>query len=208
MSNDTPRPRGRPGIAGETRERLVQAALEVFLERGYADTRVQDITKAAGYTTGALYAHFGGRMEVLAEAIMGEGSRLVDSVTTVVENAPLGEGGAAQRLADAIVEDPREFDPLMLEAFALAARDAAARDMLGPAIDQVRARLADLVDNGIELEVFDATTDRGAMTTVLTTLVLGSILVRALGIGDADRDDLAAILYRVSGKRLDGSGAD
>ncbi|MCB1028277.1 MAG: helix-turn-helix transcriptional regulator, partial [Microthrixaceae bacterium] len=58
MTDTAPRPRGRPGTSADTRDRLVAAAVEVFLERGYADTRVQDITEAAGFTTGALYAHF------------------------------------------------------------------------------------------------------------------------------------------------------
>lgn len=39
-------------------EALVDAAMHVFHDRGYAATRVEDIAAAAGYTSGAFYQHF------------------------------------------------------------------------------------------------------------------------------------------------------
>jgi AcrR family transcriptional regulator len=53
----------------DTRERLVRAAAEVFREKGYTGTRVVDIARRAGFTSGALYAHFDNRAELLAEAL-------------------------------------------------------------------------------------------------------------------------------------------
>ena len=44
--------------AAQTRERLLQAAADVFAERGYDGTRVADIAAAAGVSNGAMYAHF------------------------------------------------------------------------------------------------------------------------------------------------------
>jgi hypothetical protein len=41
--------------AADTRERLLQAAAEVFAARGYDGTRVADIAAAAGVSNGALY---------------------------------------------------------------------------------------------------------------------------------------------------------
>jgi AcrR family transcriptional regulator len=41
-----------------TRERILEAAEQLFLERGYRATSVQDIAAAAGFTTGALYSSF------------------------------------------------------------------------------------------------------------------------------------------------------
>ena len=51
MTDSAPRPRGRPGTSADTRARLIAAAIEVFPGRGYAHTRVQGITHAAGFTT-------------------------------------------------------------------------------------------------------------------------------------------------------------
>ena len=44
--------------AAETRERLLNAAADVFAQRGYDGTRVADIAAAAGVSNAALYAHF------------------------------------------------------------------------------------------------------------------------------------------------------
>src|SRR2546427_11992467 len=40
------------------REALLEAALEVFAERGYRDSSVDEIAERAGYSKGAVYWHF------------------------------------------------------------------------------------------------------------------------------------------------------
>jgi len=48
-----------------TREKLLDAALKVFSEKGYATTTLDDIAKEAGVTRGAIYWHFkGGKVDV------------------------------------------------------------------------------------------------------------------------------------------------
>ena len=42
----------------ETREMIVQAASRVFSEKGYHKAQIADIVKAAGISTGSIYAHF------------------------------------------------------------------------------------------------------------------------------------------------------
>ena len=52
-----------------TRERLVAAAIEVFVAQGYDGARVQDIARTAGLTTGAIYANYRGKADLLFDAI-------------------------------------------------------------------------------------------------------------------------------------------
>ncbi len=47
------------GRKAESRRRLIEAARQLFIERGYHDTRPQDISKAAGVGHGTFYLHFG-----------------------------------------------------------------------------------------------------------------------------------------------------
>ena len=51
----------------ETRARLVDAAAEVFSERGYDGAGVQEIARRAGLTTGAIYGRFTGKAELLRD---------------------------------------------------------------------------------------------------------------------------------------------
>ena len=48
-----------------TRDRLERAALELFLEQGFAETTVPEITARAGLTTRTFFRHFADKREVL-----------------------------------------------------------------------------------------------------------------------------------------------
>ena len=54
-----------------TREHLLDAALVVFCQRGYGETRLEDIASFAGVTRGAVYHHFGGKPEIYS-ALLNE----------------------------------------------------------------------------------------------------------------------------------------
>ena len=50
--------------AQQTRETLIDAAEQVFAERGVSRTSLQEIAKAAGMTRGAIYWHFKDKAEL------------------------------------------------------------------------------------------------------------------------------------------------
>jgi TetR/AcrR family transcriptional repressor of nem operon len=54
-----------PPTPPSTRERIVFAAMQLFWEKGYASTSVQDILKASGANSGSLYHFFPGKQDVL-----------------------------------------------------------------------------------------------------------------------------------------------
>ncbi|MFI7665715.1 TetR/AcrR family transcriptional regulator [Nocardia sp. NPDC049526] len=54
----------RAAQAGETRQRLLDAAVRLFAERGYDEVAVADIAEAAGVAHGLLYHHFGNKREI------------------------------------------------------------------------------------------------------------------------------------------------
>jgi AcrR family transcriptional regulator len=58
-------------MADSTRDRILNEALRLFAERGYAGTSIASIEKAAGLSphSGALYTHFGSKHEVMAAAV-------------------------------------------------------------------------------------------------------------------------------------------
>lgn len=68
-----PRPRAadEPGDrrAERTRSALVTAARHLFAERGYAATKIADVTGAAGVALGTFYVHFRSKRELLAHLV-------------------------------------------------------------------------------------------------------------------------------------------
>ncbi|MCG5219897.1 TetR/AcrR family transcriptional regulator [Streptosporangium sp. KLBMP 9127] len=74
-----------------TRERIVDEALRLFADRGYAATSVAEIEAAAGLSPGAggLYRHFKSKYEVLAAAVNEHAARtrtqIAETLTEVTE---------------------------------------------------------------------------------------------------------------------------
>jgi AcrR family transcriptional regulator len=68
--NSPPRDATRPPRAsGQTRERLVRAALELFATRGYHETTTPLLASRAGVAEGTIYRHFPSKEDLLNEIV-------------------------------------------------------------------------------------------------------------------------------------------
>ena len=52
-------------MAGDTKERILETALELFAHSGYLGTSMSDIANRLGITKGALYKHYTSKQEIL-----------------------------------------------------------------------------------------------------------------------------------------------
>jgi TetR/AcrR family fatty acid metabolism transcriptional regulator len=79
----TPTPASRPRRAGgtrrsaRTRQRILEAATEVFARRGFHGARVADIAETAGIAYGLVYHHFRNKEEILAAIFSDRWSQYV-----------------------------------------------------------------------------------------------------------------------------------
>src|SRR5438876_1639465 len=82
-----------------TRERLLDAAMELFAQRGFASTSVGAIEQAAGLAprSGALYQYFAGKDELLVAAVERKLETL-DDLGPALELLPLGDLRSELRL--------------------------------------------------------------------------------------------------------------
>lgn len=74
-ASGAPRPSARREA---TRQRVLDAAREVFAERGVIGGTVEDICERAGFTRGAFYSNFADKDDVLQALIAREHARLVE----------------------------------------------------------------------------------------------------------------------------------
>ncbi|MGA9141431.1 MAG: TetR/AcrR family transcriptional regulator [Methanocella sp.] len=64
VARKTGRPAKVPGEKG-TKEKIFDAAVDLFAERGYDGVSVRDIAREVGLTEGAVYRHYSGKDEIL-----------------------------------------------------------------------------------------------------------------------------------------------
>lgn len=56
-------------MAGETKKRILETALEMFAQSGYLGTSMSDIANKLGITKGALYKHYTSKQEILCSIV-------------------------------------------------------------------------------------------------------------------------------------------
>src|SRR6185437_12779951 len=60
---------GRAARAAERREAIIAAAMDEFIGRGFAATRLDDVAKRAGVAKGTIYLHFKDKEALFEELI-------------------------------------------------------------------------------------------------------------------------------------------
>lgn len=65
----------------EKKERILLAAQNLFMEKGYFDMTTVDIAKAAGLSTGTVYAYFKDKKDILLECLSTNGDNYVNQIT-------------------------------------------------------------------------------------------------------------------------------
>jgi len=92
------------------RGRLEQAALELYVERGYEQTTVAEIAERAGLTERTFFRHFADKREVLFAGAGALQELLVTAVAGAPDAvAPLEAVAAALEAAGALLQERREY---------------------------------------------------------------------------------------------------
>jgi len=83
--------------ARDRQQRILEAAADVFAQRGYGDAVVEEIAASAGTSKGGLYFHFPGKEALLMALLDHTSSLLMGRVRTAMENqeAPVDKAAAA-----------------------------------------------------------------------------------------------------------------
>lgn len=126
----------RQARAAETRQRIVDAARELFISNGYRSTSLRDIAAAASVSHPGLLGHFASKDDLLAEVVAGfedDNEKAFDLIAAASESGELIFADVARRNART---------PGYLELFAALTGEASAPDH--PAHERMRERYARL----------------------------------------------------------------
>lgn len=106
-----PKRRGRPrkSEAQDTKAALLQAAVTLFAENGYAGTSIRAIARAVGMSESVLYAHYGSKQEIFDAATEVLGPKGVIAAMADVD-AEIGDGDPARYLREVCEHTIRMWD--------------------------------------------------------------------------------------------------
>ncbi len=180
-------------VEPSTRARLIDAATDVFATHGYEGTRLQDVARAAGLTTGAVYSNFRNKGELLFEAIGTRSATEIDDLLRAVQGATLP--AALRDIGRRIVE--RDARALLLDAIVAARRDPDLAEHLRERAEGREAWLAGVARDAQSEEALDAAVDPDALARLCTTIALGSLVIRALDLPMIDPDAWGDIVDRL-----------
>lgn len=180
--------------------RLLDAAVEVFGERGYEAARIHEVARRCGLTTGAVYSRWPTKLDLflaVVEYVMPQ--RMVFMVgstdmSTQEKFATLG--------ANLLSRSGQELRDVMLEAFVTARRDESLAAMVAESLEIEANYLGKLVDEGKESGYIDPSLSTEAIVLFCQALGLGTHLADSVewdGRQAPAPDDWNNLILRVIG---------
>lgn len=84
--------------AGGMRQRIYEAAIELFAEKGFHGTSVRDLAQVVGVEAASLYHHFPSKQDLLRTMF----DHFMDNILVMIRAAGAGPGSPAERLAEVV----------------------------------------------------------------------------------------------------------
>lgn len=182
MQSTTPPPqraRTRERQREDTRQRIYDAAMEIFRRDGFEAARVDDVAKAAGVSHGTFYFHFATKDEVLIQCLRASEERVVAAIAQVPADAGLV---AALDATCAKIASEWEGDPAIFRDVGL----VALRYLFKGEVAQITAVLGATptptagpksLTSAALVNRFQAAGERGEVTRLLPAQVLSDLFL-------------------------------
>lgn len=133
-----------------TRSALVDSAVELFTEKGYASTSLDEIARRARVTKGALYHHFGGKQAIFEAAFDKVDSRVIGRLEEITRGPEPPWERALRALREFIISclDPAYQRLVIHEAPAVMGWERWREAEEHASFGLVRANLRNLIEAG------------------------------------------------------------
>ncbi|WP_061229671.1 TetR/AcrR family transcriptional regulator [Dietzia cinnamea] len=176
----------------ETRQRLLDAALEVFAERGFGNSSVEQVCGRAGFTRGAFYSNFTSLEELFLAMWEQRSTQILADVGALLDTGePLPVSSLDDVVAHvlAVVPVDDQWFRVNAEFTAHALRNPSLKRVLVARERAILATLMPLLD-GLLSQIGLEVTDRAALGPSLTAAHDGTLVQCLI------EDDVSAALDR------------
>lgn len=170
---------------------MIDAAFEEFSSKGYEAATVAGIAARAGVTTGALYAHFRGKLDLLLETVGI--APLEEMMRSIADFASLPSNDVARLLSEGLASAPYQRTLLLLDVMVVARRDPVLAQELRGGFERYLGDMKRATDAGVALRLIDPAIGSDDLTRVMALLNLGMLVFAALGEPAPPRQALARV---------------
>jgi AcrR family transcriptional regulator len=165
-------------------ERLLHAAMKLFVKKGYKGSSVAEITKEAGLTRGALYCHFETKEHLAREIIKLFEEKYLNSMMNYVEKEGKGALDKFQKMMRFNVWFAGEHPDLCLFMTVISAEMVGSRNRLEPYLKSVYQKwsefITDILKDGRRAGEFKREIDPQMMAWVIIGVHDGVLLQKEM----------------------------
>lgn len=192
---------GRSARREATRQRVLDAAQEVFAERGVIGGTVEDICEHAGFTRGAFYSNFTDKDDILDALVEREHTRLLEHLDAslalvdreVAEATTLEAalGSIVDRILRSIPVD-RQLSLIQTELEIHAIRRPELSGRFVETNDRFRERIGAFIDEAMQRHGRELLVSQADITDTVVAIAERSVRRALLDGGDADTEAMAS----------------
>ncbi|MXZ68393.1 MAG: TetR/AcrR family transcriptional regulator [Acidimicrobiia bacterium] len=184
QASSRPRPQSRKSKADRLTRLLLQAAAEEFIARGYEAARVSNIARRVGVTSGAVYARWPNKTDVIVAALEYMFEQILPDEE--LENLGGTEGSPAAMLA-MLGTNLLHFDPnkeVVVQVFGSARNNEAIRTSLVAYLNKEAEQLGRYVEQAKNDGLFDPEISTAAVTLLCQSIGIGAHLLLSAGLDE------------------------
>jgi AcrR family transcriptional regulator len=132
----------------QTRQRLLDAAQEVFTKKGFGAASVEDVAADAGYSRGAFYSNFASKAELLLAVLKRDHDEILQRMSSIFEDGESTRADMEARVLQYYSECYQNNACFLLwvEAKLHASRDAQFRERFNALVREVRQGTSDYIE--------------------------------------------------------------
>lgn len=170
-------------------EEVLDAALALFIEQGFAPTRVEDIARRAGISKGAVYLYFPSKEKILEALVRRALTPIADSALEVIGNL---EGDPRPVMSMVLkMLGTRLADPNLLAIPKLVIREVIAFPALGEmyrreVLDRVIPVIEQVIARGIDQGYFRPVDPHLTIRSIVGPVMVHIVMAEVFGIAPED----------------------
>lgn len=183
--------------SAETRQRIMDAASELMVERGSTDFQMSEVSAKCHMSKGALYYYFADREELI-HAVFAE---VIERSITAAEEVVAKTETAEEALHALCIDFSKQLQSGSTLALAVTYEYSSARVDMVSFVENHFARAAALISEQMERAKEEGVIRKDVQTKLAATFLVGGYVMTSLGVSrqglDVNGEELAEEIYKL-----------